>query len=62
VLYLDPFEIDLARFNGDESWELAMPATFVIATDGTIAYAAVDPDYHVRPEPAEVLAAIPAPP
>jgi peroxiredoxin len=39
-----------------------MPATFVIGTDGTIAYAAIDPDYHVRPEPAEVLAAIPAPP
>lgn len=53
--------IDLPRFNGDESWELPMPATFVIAADGTIVHAAADPDYTVRPEPADVLAAIPIP-
>lgn len=53
--------IDLPRFNGDESWELPMPATFVIAADGTIVRADADPDYTVRPEPADVLAAIPIP-
>lgn len=53
--------IDLPRFNGDESWELPIPATFVIGADGAIAYAAADPDYTVRPEPADVLAAIPPP-
>ena len=35
-----------------------MPATFVVSTDGRIAYAAADPDYTRRPEPAEVLAAV----
>ena len=36
-----------------------MPASFIIATDGTVVFASADPDYTVRPEPADVLAAIP---
>ena len=59
TLYRDKLGIDLARFNGDESWELPLTSTFVIDRDGTIVYAAADPDYTVRAEPAEVLAAIP---
>ena len=58
-IYVEKFKIDLARFNGDESWELPIPATFVIDTDGQIVYAAADPDYTARPEHSEVLAAIP---
>ena len=58
-VYESFFKIDLARFNGDESWQLPIPATFVIDTDGTIVYADAHPDYTVRPEPAEVVAAIP---
>ncbi len=58
-LYADTLKIDLARFNGDETWELPIPATFVVDRDGTIVYAGADPDYTVRPEPAEVVAAIP---
>ena len=58
-LYRDGLKLDLARFNGDESWELPIPATFVIDEGGTIVYASADPDYTVRPEPDEVLAAIP---
>ena len=57
--YLEAFKIDLVRFNGDESWELPIPATFVINRSGTIVFASADPDYTVRPEPAAVLAAIP---
>lgn len=53
--------IDLPRFNGDDSWQLPVPATFVIDTDGRLVYAQADPDYTVRPEPADVLAAIPYP-
>lgn len=58
-LYLDALDLDLVRFNGDESWELPIPATFVIDSEGTIVFASADPDYTIRPEPAEVLAAIP---
>ena len=59
ALYRDGLGIDLARFNGDESWELPLTATFVIDRDGTIVYASADPDYTARAEPADVLAAIP---
>ncbi len=58
-LYRDVLKIDLTRYNGDESWELAIPATFVVDTGGTIVWASAHPDYTVRPEPSEVLAAIP---
>ena len=61
TLYRDALGIDLVRFNGDESWELPLTATFVIDTDGTIVFASVDADYTVRAEPDDVVAAIPKP-
>ena len=60
-LYVESLTIDLARYNGDQSWELPMPATFVVDRGGTIVFASADPDYTVRPEPSEILAAIPPP-
>lgn len=59
VAYREGMNLDLTRFNGDESWQLPVPATFVIAQDGTIVYAAADADYTTRPEPSEAVAAIP---
>jgi len=58
-LYLEALNLDLTRHNGDESWELAIPATFIVNREGMIVFAAADPDYTVRPEPVDVLAAIP---
>lgn len=49
---------DLPGFNGDASWTLPMPARFVIASDGTIVYAEVNPDYTHRPEPEEMIPAL----
>lgn len=49
---------DLPAFNGDPSWTLPMPARYVIAPDGTIVYAEVNPDYTHRPDPSEMLPAI----
>lgn len=46
---------DLALFNGEDSWTLSMPARYVIAQDGTIAYAEVNADYTRRPEPSAIL-------
>lgn len=47
--------VDLAEHNGDTSWELPMPATFVVSADGRICYAFVSADYTQRAEPEEVL-------
>jgi len=49
---------DLPAFNGDPNWTLPMPARYVIAQDGTIVYAEVNPDYTRRPDPSEMLPAI----
>ena len=51
-------KIDLPRYNGDDSWELAMPARFIIDREGIIRYADFDPDYTTRPDPEETLAAL----
>lgn len=49
------FGITLPKFNGDESWELPMPGTYVIDKDGTVQYAFVSADYTKRAEPDEVI-------
>jgi peroxiredoxin len=49
---------DLPSFNDDPEWTLPMPARYVIAQDGTIVYAEVNPDYTKRPEPEELLPAL----
>jgi peroxiredoxin len=49
---------DLRKANGDSRWVLPAPATFVIATDGTIHHARVDPDYTSRIRADEILSAL----
>lgn len=49
------FEIDLGRFNGDDSWTLPMPARYIVGKDGELVYAEVNADYTRRPEPSETL-------
>ena len=52
------FPLDLAKYNGDASWTLPMPARFVIDRAGIIRYAESDPDYTTRPEPEDTLTAL----
>ncbi|KZE66632.1 redoxin domain-containing protein [Paenibacillus jamilae] len=47
--------ISLDTFNGDNAWELPVPATFVIDSEGMIRARFADADYQKRMEPAEVL-------
>ncbi|CAH1670008.1 Peroxiredoxin [Hyphomicrobiales bacterium] len=49
---------DLARINGNPSWFLPIPATYVVARDGSIASAFVEPDFRFRMDPAEILATL----
>jgi len=46
--------------NGDDSWVLPIPATYVLDTNGVIVLAFVDVDYRNRLEPAEIVAALEA--
>ena len=48
----------LHEYNGDESNELPLAATYVIGTDGVITYAFLHADYRERAEPRDILAAL----
>ncbi len=50
--------VNLPFVNGDESWELPVPATFAIDRSGQVLFASANPDYTIRPEPLDVLAAV----
>ena len=52
------FGLDLPAANGDESFRLPVPATFVIDQNQVIRYAFVDVDYTKRAEPSDVIAAL----
>lgn len=52
------FGIDIPASNGDDTYELPVPATYVIDESGTVRYAYANADYTLRAEPAEVLAAV----
>jgi peroxiredoxin len=50
--------INIPFMNGEQSWRLPVPATYVIAPDRTILYARAFADFRVRPEPSEALTAL----
>ncbi len=52
------FDIDLPRYNGDDSWTLPLPTTLIIDQNGMIQHAAINADYTVRPDPEETVAAL----
>jgi peroxiredoxin len=49
---------DLPRYQGNEGWFLPIPATFVLASDGTITARFIDPDYRKRMTVEDLLAAL----
>ena len=52
--------IDLSKYNGDDSDELPLAATYVIDTTGVIRFAFLDADYKKRAEPAAIVDALQA--
>jgi len=48
----------LSQYNGDDSGELPLAATYVIGRDGVIRWAFLDADYRNRAEPADVIEAL----
>lgn len=57
VLYQRTF-VNLPLVNGDDSWELPIPATCIIDRDRTVIYASANEDYTERPEPDEIVRAL----
>ena len=54
------FGVDLEASNGEPSWTLPVPGSYVIDADGIIRYARADADYSRRPEPEVTVAALEA--
>jgi peroxiredoxin len=55
---LRPNDKSLPEINGDESWDLPVPATYIVAADRRIALAHVEVDYRKRLEPDAILGAL----
>ena len=51
----EKFGIDIPAFNGDDSFKLPVPATYIIGQDGVIVYDFVNADYTQRLEPTEIV-------
>jgi peroxiredoxin len=49
---------DLPEYQGNNSWMLPIPATFVVGQDGLIKARFVDPDYRKRMAIDDLLAAL----
>ncbi len=50
--------VNIPFMNGELSYRLPLPATYVLAQDGTVLFAQAHADFRVRPEPDEVLEAL----
>jgi peroxiredoxin len=48
--------VNIPFVNGEKSWRLPLPATYVVARDGKVLFAEAHADFRVRPEPEEALA------
>jgi peroxiredoxin len=49
--------VNLPFVNGETSWRLPIPATYVLDRDRGVLFAEAYADFRVRPEPGEALAA-----
>ncbi|MEJ2060542.1 MAG: peroxiredoxin-like family protein [Gammaproteobacteria bacterium] len=47
---------DIQAYNGDDSFKLPVPATYIIGQDGKVIYDFVNADYTQRLEPADIVA------
>ncbi len=54
--------VNLPFVNGDDSWELPIPATYIIDRDASVLYASANEDYTERPEPQGIVQFLQTPP
>lgn len=47
--------VNIPFINGEQSWRLPVPATFVVDRNGIVRWSQGHADFRVRPDPAEVL-------
>jgi peroxiredoxin len=52
------FDINIEKFNNDDSWTLPIPARYIVDGNSVIRYAEADPDYTIRPDPTHTIEAL----
>jgi peroxiredoxin len=57
-LYRARMRPDFAERHGNAGWFLPVPATFVLAQDGVVAWRFAEVDFSRRAEPADIIAAV----
>ena len=57
-IYRDSFGIDLTRLNANGTWNLPVPATFIIDVDRKVKARHFSHDYMIRMEPRDILEAL----
>jgi peroxiredoxin len=50
--------VNIPFINGEQSWRLPVPATFVIGRDGVVRWSQGHADFRVRPEPSDAFKAL----
>ena len=50
--------VNIPFINGDDTWRLPLPATFVVSREGTILFSEAHADHRVRPDPSDVFAVL----
>lgn len=58
--WLREVDKDIPKWIGDDSWEVPLPATYVIAQNGDIVWSMVENDVTICAEMEEIVAAIPS--
>ncbi len=59
LIYSNGYGIgDIPAHNGDESFELPIPATYVINEDKEVVFASINPNWMERAEPTEYIEAV----
>ena len=56
--YLKSILVNLPFLNGEASWRLPLPATYVLDRTGKVVFAEAHADFRVRPEPQDALTTI----
>ena len=57
-IYTERLGIDMVDNYGDDSFQLPLPALYVIGKDGIVKFAYVNADYRLRADPVDVLRAL----
>jgi len=53
--YLKSIMVNLPFLNGEASWRLPLPATYVLDREGRVVFTEAHADFRVRPEPLEAI-------